>query len=233
MAAESLQQDIQVSVGKDLTTAIIGGYKVEVSPDSNVSVYTNDGVQTRPGIVAGDGRKGTHISISEDFNIVVLNGAAIERAADGHLVISTPGVVITKPAPANDYAAINAQPQIGDMMAAGHPNACWIYAGISKTTHQPFYVAPKDSGVFKWKEAMTFAANDGSRVPSQDELDQIYEARNKGALKGTFNVTGSLSAGWYWSARDSNYDAWAQRFSDGLQSNYYFKDGDSSLRCVR
>jgi hypothetical protein len=79
---------------------------------------------------------------------------------------------------------------------------------------------------------MAFAAKDGSRVPSQDELDQIYEARNKGALKGTFNVTGSTSAGWYWSARDYNGSAWAQRFSDGRQYGL-IKLNDSSLRCVR
>ncbi len=225
MAAES-SQDIQVSVGKDLTTATIGGIKVEVSTDSNVVVYSNEGIQTKP--AAGETAKGTHISA--DFNTVVLNGATIERV-DGHLVISTPGIVITKPAPANDASA-KVEPQIGDVMPAGHKNAGWIYAGISKTTHEPFYVAPKDSGVFQWKQAMDFAAREGSRVPSQDELDQLYEARDKGALKGTFNVTGSHSAGWYWSSRDYDINAWAQRFSGGGQDDI-FKDFDSSLRCVR
>jgi hypothetical protein len=79
---------------------------------------------------------------------------------------------------------------------------------------------------------MAFAAKDGSRVPSQDELDQIYEARNKGALKGTFNVTGSDSAGLYWSARDYDISAWVQRFSDGKQSTN-LKGDYSSLRLVR
>ncbi len=225
MAAESSQQDIQVSVAKDLATATIGGIKVEVSTDSNVVVYSNEGIRTKP--VAGETAKGTHISA--DFNTLVLNGATIERA-DGHLVISTPGIVITKPAPANDSTAISAEPQIGDVMPAGHKQAGWIYAGISKTTHEPFYVAPKDSGVFQWKEAMAFAAKHGARVPSQDELDQIYEARNKGALKDTFNVTGSNSAGWYWASRDDSSLAWAQRFSDGIRDS---KISVSSLRCVR
>ncbi len=125
----------------------------------------------------------------------------------------------------------NARPNIGDVMPAGHKQAGWIYVGISRTTHQPFYVAPKDSGVFKWKEAMAFAAKDGARVPSQDELDQIYEARNKGALKGTFNVTGSYPAGCYWSSRDSYASAWAERFSHEYQ--FHNKDHDSSLRLVR
>jgi hypothetical protein len=125
------------------------------------------------------------------------------------------------------------EPQIGDRMPARHPNAGWIYAGISKTTHEPFYVAPKDSGVFQWKAAMAFAAKDGSRLPSKEELDQIYDAKDKGALKGTFNVTGSDPAGWYWSSPEvSSGVAWLQDFSDRTQI-WSLEDDDSSLRLVR
>jgi hypothetical protein len=135
--------------------------------------------------------------------------------------------------PAGTEEAAKTEAQIGDRMPAGHPHAGWIYAGISKTTQQPFYVAPKDSGVFQWKEAMAFAAKDGSRLPSREELDQLHDAKDKGALKGTFNLSGSNPAGWYWSSRDDgNISAWAQRLSDGSLGNdcknYY-----SSLRCVR
>jgi hypothetical protein len=130
-------------------------------------------------------------------------------------------------------AATSAAPQIGDKMPAGHPNAGWIYAGVSKTTNQPLYVAPKDSGVFQWKAAMDFAAKEGARVPSKQELDQIHDAMDKGALKGTFNETGSNPAGWYWSSSQINDgDAWDQRFSDGTQFNN-LKGNASSLRCVR
>src|SRR5258707_6524179 len=90
-----------------------------------------------------------------------------------------------------DAAAQKTELQIGDKMPAEHPQAGWIYAGISKSTHQPLYVAPNDSGVFQWKQAMAFAAKDRSRVPSKEELDQLYAAKDKGALKGTFNVAGS------------------------------------------
>ena len=80
---------------------------------------------------------------------------------------------------------------------------------------------------------MEFAAKEGARVPSKEELDQIHDAMDKGALKGTFNVTGSNSAGWYWSSSQNDLSyAWAQRFSDGHQSGYN-KVYDSSLRCVR
>jgi hypothetical protein len=130
-------------------------------------------------------------------------------------------------------AAASATPQIGDKMPAGHPNAGWIYAGVSKTTNQALYVAPKDSGVFQWKAAMDFPAKEGARVPSREELDQIHDAMDKGALKGTFNETGSDPAGWYWSSSQlDNYYAWDQRFSDGHQI-ISLKTIASSLRCVR
>jgi hypothetical protein len=182
------------------------------------------------------------ISLGDGFGEVALkvNGATIEVHGNGSIAAHTSGDVdaytnasVRVHAPANDSAAISAEPKIGDKMPAGHPNAGWIYAGISKTTHQPFYVAPKDSGVFQWKEAMAFAAKEGSRVPSREELDQIYDARERGALKSTFNVTGSIPAGCYWSSSQfSNYLAWAQRFSDGNQ-DCILKNYDSSLRCVR
>ena len=79
---------------------------------------------------------------------------------------------------------------------------------------------------------MALAAKEGSRVPSREELDQIYDAREKGALKDTFNVTGSDPAGWYWSSSQNYDNAWAQCFSDGRQLNHY-KNYDSSLRCIR
>lgn len=171
---------------------------------------------------------------------VKANGVRIEIHTDGSVVAYTKrdleaytdGTVRVHPA-ANDSSPMpKTDPEIGDMMPAGHKNAGWIYAGISKTTHEPFYVAPRDSGVFRWKAAMKFAAKEGSRLPSKDELAQIYDAKDKGALKGTFNVSGSISAGWYWSSRDDGYYAWVQRFSDGFQGPNDKYD-DSSLRCVR
>jgi len=200
-----------------------------------------------------EGSKAKEIVLGSEFGDIAIkaNGALIEVHADGSLDVHTTGsiaayttsdvdaytngAVHVHPA-ADDSGAVGAEPQtgpeIGDVMPAGHKQAGWIYAGISKTTHEPFYVAPKDSGIFQWKAAMVFAAKDGSRVPSQDELDQIYKAKDKGALKGTFNETGSGSAGWSWSSRGSLNSAWAQRFSDGGQT-YYDKGSASSLRCVR
>jgi hypothetical protein len=73
------------------------------------------------------------------------------------------------------------------------------------------------------------------RVPSLSELSVLWENRDKGKLKGTFNETGSYPAGWYWSSSpydDDFLDAWAQRFSDGNQAHDY-RYHVSSLRCVR
>src|ERR1700730_367362 len=120
MPVESAQQDVQVSIGKDFV--IMGTDRVEVSPDGKkVTAYTNDGVEikgAKPAPAEAGGAAAQGISISADFNTVVLNGATIERAADGHLVISAPGTVVTKPGPAND-AASKATHEIGDIESDG------------------------------------------------------------------------------------------------------------------
>ena len=117
-------------------------------------------------------------------------------------------------------------------MPEGHEHAGWIYGGISKTTNKPFYIAPKDLGVMRWQEAMDFAARSNASVPSREELNQMYEARNEGALKGTFNTTGSSPAGWYWSSSQTQ----RQRVVPALQRRgprQLLQGPQSSLRCVR
>jgi Protein of unknown function (DUF1566) len=125
--------------------------------------------------------------------------------------------------------------KIGDVMPEGHEHAGWIYGGVSKTTNKPFYIAPRDSGVMRWRDAMDFAARSNADLPSREELNQIYiyRVRNEGALKDSFNTTGSNPAGGYWSSsQNGKCHAWIQRFSDGFQ--YYFNKGNqSSLRLVR
>jgi hypothetical protein len=243
MAVESATQDVQVSVGKDFV--IMGGDRVEVSADGKkVTAYTNDGVETKAasGAATRDGAisegavplwRDGGISISADFNTVVLNGATIERAADGHLVISSPGTVITKPGPANDTAKPKTAIEPGDEMEDGT-----ILAGYYEG--KPLYATPKDApGTCTFNEAVKYAKNldrhghHDFHVPSKGEQNVLWENRNKGKLAGTFNETGSYPAGWYWSSSPYGYfTAWAQRFSDGCQ----LSDNRviySSLRCVR
>jgi hypothetical protein len=230
MSGESAQ-GIQVSVGNGFV--IMGTDRVEVSPDGKeVTVYTNKGVELK---AASDRATAPGISISPDFNIVVLNGVTIGRSA-GHLVIYASGTVITKPGAANDSAAkAKPAPEIGDAMEDGT-----IYAGISPDTSKPMYATPTDaSGVYDFNQAAEYAKNLDAhghhdfRVPSKSELNVLYQNRGMGALKGTFNETGSHPAGWYWSSSpNSRISGWAQRFSDGPQDSNY-RDVASSLRCVR
>jgi hypothetical protein len=131
-----------------------------------------------------------------------------------------------------------AAPEVGDIMPEGHAHAGRIYLGPSASTGRPLYAASQDSGVYKWREAMDFAAkqNNGASVPTQDELDQLYEARDTGALKGTFNLTGYDPAAWYWSStayRDDADGALSQDFgSDDGYQDWNDKDHHSSLRLV-
>jgi Protein of unknown function (DUF1566) len=143
-----------------------------------------------------------------------------------------PGMTLASTDEATNTAST---PNIGDVMPAGHEHAGWIYAGISDTTGKPFYAASRNSGVYKWKEAMAFAANEKANMPSHAELNQLYKAKNQGAFKGTFNETGSDPAGWYWSATELRVSAgyaWYQRFSDGYRG-WLHKANRSSVRLVR
>jgi hypothetical protein len=133
-----------------------------------------------------------------------------------------------------ENAKQDVQINIGDEMEDGT-----IYAGISPDTNQPMYATPTDApGTYTFKEAARYAESlDAHRhhdfhAPSIGELNVLFQNRNKGKLKETFNETGSSPAGWYWSS-SSSYDdyGWAQRFSDGNQDAYRLYA--SSLRCVR
>ena len=126
-------------------------------------------------------------------------------------------------------------PKVGEVMPDGT-----IYAGISPESHKPMYTTPCDApGTYTFNEAAKYASrldahhHHDFHAPTRGELNVLWENRNKGKLKGTFNETGSDPAGWYWSSSQNDHSiAWAQRFSDGTQL-YYTKYSDSSLRCVR
>jgi hypothetical protein len=224
MSAESAsaKQDVQVSVGKDFV--IMGGDRVEVSPDGKkVTAYTNDGVETK----AASGAATQGISISADFNTVVLNGATIERAADGHLVISAPGTVITKPGPANDSAA-KAAHEIDDVERDGEHKG-EIYGGIWTKEYggdnKPiwFSAAPKLMDHYK---AAAWAEGQGGSLPTRKQGDYLTTLKGKGgAFTEIFNRGGSFPAGYVWLAEPitvNRVNAWCQRLSDGDQYNHLF-----------
>ena len=173
--------------------------------------------------------KTREISLGDDFGDVVVkaNGAQVTISADGSLH----GL----PAAANDAAKPKTAIEIGDEMEDGT-----IYAGISPDTHKPMYATPADApGTYTFNEAAKYASRLDAHgrhdfhVPSSGELNVLWENRNQGKLKGTFNETGSDPAGWYWSSSPYYYgNGWTQRFSDGGQ-NGNGRDIVSSLRCVR
>lgn len=115
------------------------------------------------------------------------------------------------------------------------PNEGWIHCESDDGTS--FLVAPEESGIMDWFDACATAKRAKAELPTKAQLDALYRAHKTGALKAAFNATGDAtgpnSDGWYWSStQDDNYDAWCQRFSDGLQSRDV-KYGQASVRCVR
>jgi hypothetical protein len=125
------------------------------------------------------------------------------------------------PANTNQCAASNQSSgaSVGDRMPDGT-----VFAGISPDTNKPMYATPADASVtMKFNEAQKYAAKFDAHnhkdwhVPTRNELNVLFNNR---AAIGGFNVTGSLPAGWYWSATPNDqWDAWGQRFGDGLQDN--------------
>lgn len=133
-------------------------------------------------------------------------------------------------------AAQKAGPEAGDVMRDGT-----VFAGISPDTGKPMYAAPVDASpmMMNFKAAAQYAreldvgGKKDFRVPTQDELKVLFDNREKGALKGTFNLSGSYPEGWYWSSTPVIQDnAWVQRFSDGAVNDYW-QVLRSRVRCVR
>jgi hypothetical protein len=183
-----------------------------------------------------DSSRAQVLSLADDSGpLVVKRGGLsirVEFNSSGTADVFTNIPVTMHPA-ANDDAKAKAVPEIGDEMEDGT-----ILAGYYES--KPLYATPRDApGTYTFNEAAKYASkldangHHDFHVPSKGELNVLWENRDKGKLKGTFNVTGSHSAGWCWSSSQSGSNfAWAQRFSDGRQGSSS-KDFASSLRCVR
>ena len=124
--------------------------------------------------------------------------------------------------------------EVGDKMADKT-----IYAG--ELDGKKIFAAPEDAPLtMMFNEAADYAVklnqenylgHNDWRVPTHEELNVLHENKDKGALKDTFNLTGSDFAGWYWSST-SNDNFASQRFSDSTRTNVYNRNTHMSVRLV-
>ena len=160
-------------------------------------------------------------------SLLVRSAKAIVEIDETGTVVVHQGIIAQAPSAKASFAKAL---KTGDVIPDG-PNKDWIYCTGDDV--EPFLVAPKDSGVMDWFHASATATREKAELPSRKQLRAMYEARNTGALAGTFNKTGSHPAGWYWSSTQSRISyAWCQRSSDGDGSTDY-KYFQASVRCIR
>ena len=84
-----------------------------------------------------------------------------------------------------------------------------------------------DLGMMNWEDAKKACADlgDGWRLPTKDELNILYENKNK---------IGGFAFDYYWSSTEVGDDsAWRQDFFDGFQSFGYKNYSNFYVRAVR
>jgi hypothetical protein len=220
-----MTQEVQITVDENnVSTVVFGEARVEVGEHGKkVTVYAEHGIEARP--ASGEApAKATQFSVSEDFKMVVVNGVTIEKAADGHLVISASGIVITKPGPANDTAAKATAHEIGVIESDGwHKGE--IYGGIYPADNKPiwFLAGPR---LMNHYDAAAWAEEQGGYLPTRKQGYYLTTLKGKGgAFTEIFNCGGSFPAGYVWLAEPSTKDsfsAWCQRLGDGDQDSNYW-----------
>ncbi len=125
---------------------------------------------------------------------------------------------------------------IGDILPDGS-----VYVGISPDTNKPMCATAADAPVSmsfnaaaQYAEELDAHGHSDWRVPTIEELNVLYQNHEKGALKGTFNISGSpnLNAHHWSSTPCFKDDGWYLEFSQGYR-NTYTKSLDTYVRCVR
>ena len=164
------------------------------------------------------------LSLADDSGPLVVIRAGlsmrVEFNAGGTADVYT-NIPVTIHAPANDDARPKAALQIGDLDDGG------TYVGLSAENGKPLHAALEDLPDYKtYKEALAAAEqlkslHPTAHVPTPKELDKnLFDNRNTGHLKGTFNTSGSFPASVYRSSASCYYnDARVQYFDVGTQTN--------------
>ncbi len=175
------QKEVQLTRKGDVTTVTFGAHKVEIDDAAKtVTAYTDKGIEMTTAATATAAGDGAAVSISENFNTVVLKGVSVGQAEDGHLVISADGhKVYNKPAapaplneaalaaaveaatpaataeaPAAEKAAVSEEDNILNALTIGSPaEDGWFYVGRSVEDGKPLYVAPAHSGCMDFRDA--------------------------------------------------------------------------------
>jgi hypothetical protein len=227
-AAENIRTSIQTSIEEGLSRITLNGTKIDITPDGNSVVYTQGMVQTKPAV--NDAFMNEPLHIGKDFNSVSAYGVKIESMTDGSLIVYTNGAVITKPVPVSDPVIPVAVYQIGDCAPDG-----WKYCGISEDTQKPLFVAPQDAERTDWyeatrgAEALQQAGKTDCRLPSSNELNQIFNHRAK---IGGFNDS-IANAAYVSSTENSHNSVQDQRMSDGRQGSTFKEYYACFVRYVR
>ncbi|MDE2336433.1 MAG: hypothetical protein KGL10_03905 [Alphaproteobacteria bacterium] len=206
---ETQTQQVHLTRDGDVTIVTLGRHKVEINAAAKtVTACTDQDVEVSAVPVSAP--EGAPVSISRDFNTVVLNGVSIGQAGNGRLVISPAGntVIIGKPAAAQDTAAAAAAAEkavpasaeaaaISALTIGAQAEDGWIYVGRSVQDGKPMYAMPANAGCMDFKDAAEAAARlkasgkTNCRIPTIRELTQIFN--NAQNLPG-------LPQGSYWSS---------------------------------
>ena len=186
--------------------------------------------------------KAREISLEDDFGDVAVNvnGVRVEVHTDGSVLAYTNsgvdaytnGPVRVHPArlpksyggqAANDSATSASAPQIGDLDGGG------VYVGKSATNGKDLHAALADEREYMtFDEALEAAAKmrkqpgrENAHVPTPEELDKnLFAHKDDGALKGTFNTSGSFPGSVYRSSAPCGNDhARVRWFNDRGQYN--------------
>lgn len=197
--------------------------EVEPVPEKNIVIHTNRPVK----VVKPAEANGTLvIDVDPANNITVYTSQLVD---------------VMPPSTMNTLTASTVELMPGTKMSDGT-----IYAGISPVTNKPLYTMPHDVlGREGFPLGLNFNAaahhvdklkaygHEDWRVPSEAELALLCANKDKGALKGTFDLSNSATSAWYWSSTPNfKEEGRTQRLRDCYQSTH-FKTYVSSVRPVR
>ena len=173
---------------------MIGDAKIEMNDGGQkVTAYASAGVEMKS---AGGktNEKSAQLGVSADFKTVVVNGVTVEKAADGHMVISAPGTVLTKPAPANDSVRSSTSLQTGDVETDGEHKG-EIYGGIYPADNKPIWFSQPAPKLMDHHAAAAWAKEQGGALPTRKQGHYLDTIKDKGAFKTLFNRSRSYPPG--------------------------------------